>query len=246
MRRLSLRFFPQETPLPTIDELRHLLASDPYIRAVGEKRPETIKRLPLRIINSTIDTTYYYLGTVVRGSPGPATDDILRRLRLRSQMLTEHLLPLVRPTQQTQQSDSAFRLLEHFESLVVEDTIRAIVARHPTQSMVWLHDGFLIYPPPPLELLRHVEEAVLAKHRIPSGPGWFKLESLTEQYHRYEEHLKTVPPATTLSLARRKPFHNPQANRRAMQMQGSVQAWMSPLEALSKLRARRDESWRKV
>ena len=246
VRRLSLRFFPQQTPLPPIDELRRLLVSDPYIRAVGEKCPDTIKRLPLRIINSTIDATYYYLGTIVQGSPGPVTNDILRQLKSRSQMLTEHLLPLVRSAHQTQQSDSAFRLFEHFESLIVEDTIRAIVARHPTQSLVWLHDGFLIHPPPPIELLRHVEAAVLAKHQMISGPEWFKLELLTGQYHTYREHLKTVPHAPTLSLSRRKPTQATQASRRATQMHGRVQAWMSPLEALSKLRGRREEPWRKV
>ena len=246
VRRLSLRFLPQQAPLPTIDELRHLLANDPYIRAVGEKCPQTIKRLPLRVINSTIDATYYYLETIVQGSPGPVTNDILRRLWSRSQMLTEHLLPLVRPTHQTQESDSAFRLFEHFESLIVEDTIRAIIARHPTQSLVWLHDGFLMYPPPPIELLRHVEAAVLAKHQIPSGPVWFRLEPLIEQYHTYKERLKTVAHAPTLSLARKKPTHLTQPNRRAIRINGSVQAWMSPLEALSKLRARREEPWRKV
>ena len=198
VRRMSQRFLPQQTPLPNIEELRHILASDPYIRVVEERYPRTIKRLPLRVINSTIDATYYYLQTLVQGSPGPVTNDILRQLWSRSQMLTEYLLPLVRPSYQTQQSDSAFRLFEHFESLVVEDTIRAVVARHPTQSLVWLHDGFLIYPPPPIELLQHVEKAVLAKHQIPDGPAWFKLELLEEQHDTYKEYLRAVPHAPTL------------------------------------------------
>ena len=246
VRRLGLRFLPQETPLPTIDELRRLLASDPYIRAVKERCPDTIKQLPLRIINSTIDATYYYLGTILQGSPGPVTNDILRRLKSQSQTLTEHLLPLVRTTYQAQQSDSAFRVFEHFESLIVEDTIRAIVTKHPTQSLVWLHDGFLIDPPPPIELLRHVEAAVLAKHQVPSGPEWFKVESLISQYHTYKEHLKTVPHAPTLSLSRKQPTQTTRPSRRTTHINGRVQAWMSPLEALSKLRARREGPWRKA
>ena len=158
VRRLSLSLLPHYTPLPTIDELRRLLASDPYIRAVGEKCPDTIKRLPLRVINSNIDATYYYLNTIVQGTPGPVTDDVLRRLRAQSQTLTERLLPQVRASHQTHQSDSAFRVFEHFEALIVEDTIRTITAQHPTQSLVWLHDGFLIAPPPPKELLQKVAQ----------------------------------------------------------------------------------------
>ena len=245
VRRLSLSLLPQYTPLPTIDELRRLLASDPYIRAVGEKCPDTIKRLPLRVINSTIDATYYYLNTIVQGTPGPATDDVLRRLRAQSQMLTERLLPQVRASHPTQQSDSAFRVVEHFEALIVEDTIRTITAQHPTQSLVWLHDGFLIAPPPPKELLQQVEETVLAKHQVPSGPEWFKVESLGGPYRAYKDRLRTVPHASTLSLSRKKPMQPTQPACRTPDIRGRVQAWMSPLEALAKLRTRRDGPLRK-
>ena len=176
----------------------------------------------------------------MQGSPGPVTDDILRRLRSQSQMLTELLLPRVRTTHQTQQSDSAFRVFEHFEALIVEDAIRAIITQHPTQSLVWLHDGFLIAPPPPNELLRHVEEAVLAKHQVPSGPKWFKVEPLAGPYRAYKDHLRNVPHASTLSLSRKKPMQTTQPRCRAADISGRVQAWMSPLEALSRLRARRE------
>ena len=220
VRRLSLSLLPQYTPLPTIDELRRLLASDPYIGAVGEKCPDTIKRLPLRVINSTIDATYYYLNTIVQGTPGPVTDDVLRRLRAQSQMLTERLLPQVRASHQTQQSDSAFRVFEHFEALIVEDTIRTITAQHPTQSLVWLHDGFLIAPPPPKELLQQVEETVLAKHQVPSGPEWFKVESLGGPYRAYKDRLRTVPHASTLSLSRKKPMQPTQPACRTADIRG--------------------------
>ena len=245
VRRLSLSLLPHYTPLPTIDELRRLLANDPYIRAVGEKCPDTIKRLPLRVINSTIDATYYYLNTIARGTPGPVTDDVLRRLRAQSQMLTERLLPQVRASHQTQQSDSAFRVFEHFEALIVEDIIRTITAQHPTQSLVWLHDGFLIAPPPPKELLQQVEETILTKHRVPSGPAWFKVESLGGPYRVYKDRLRTVPHASTLSLSRKKPMQPTQPAGRTPDIRGRVQAWMSPLEALAKLRTRRDGPLRK-
>ena len=55
------------------------------------------------------------------------------------------------------------RLLEHFEATIVEDTIHALIARHPTQSL-GLHDGFLVASPPPEQMVRQIEKEVLSKH----------------------------------------------------------------------------------
>ena len=65
---------PDHMPLPAIDDLRAMLSRDPYIRAVEAVRPHTIKQLPLRIINSSIDATYHHL-LVNRGwLPGSNTE----------------------------------------------------------------------------------------------------------------------------------------------------------------------------
>ena len=179
VRRLGLYYLPDHMPLPTIDDLRAMLSRDPYIRAVETLRPQTIKQLPLRIINSSIDATYNHVRTIVDGSPGAGLSAILHQLWAQSQTLTDQLLPRFRPAYSTGQSDSAFRLLEYFEARIVEDTMQALKERHPTQSLVWLHDGFLVAPPPTASVFRQIEKAVqsyldtsytLSKHGLKSPP----------------------------------------------------------------------------
>ena len=166
VRRLGLRYLPDHMPLPAIDDLRAMLSRDPYIRAVEALRPHTIKQLPLRIINSSIDATYHHLRSIVDGSPGATLSAVLHQLWSQGKTLTEQLLPRFRPAYSSGQSDSAFRLLEHFEARIVEDTMEALIARHPTQSLVWLHDGFLVAPPPTEHMIRQIEKTVLSRHQL--------------------------------------------------------------------------------
>ena len=67
-------------PLPTIDDLRAQLYRDPYTQAVEAICPHTVKQLPLRIINSSIDATYQHLQSIVDGSPGANLSATLHQL----------------------------------------------------------------------------------------------------------------------------------------------------------------------
>ena len=237
VRRLGLRFAPDFVPLPTIDEFRAQLARDPYIRKVEAVCPDTIKQLPLRIINSSLGATYRYLSFLVDDSPCASVSAILCQLESLSTTLTTQLLPRFRPEFLVNHSDSAFRLLEHFEATIVEDTIRALIARHPTKSLLWLHDGFLVAPPPPEQMVRQIEKEVLSNHQLYFGQNWFKVTSLSTARNAYVDTLKHTASSHTLSLTRRAP-HSSQRKQRSAQ--GSPHICATPLEALSKLRARRE------
>ena len=115
--------------------------------------------------------------------------------------------------------------------------MKALIARHPTQSVVWLHDGFLIAPPPPEETLRQVEAAVLDRHQLYFDQAWFKITYLTAQYEAYKGRLRGVVSAPALAPARR---NLRQQSRQKYDTQGLAHTCMSPLEALTKLRARRE------
>ena len=210
VRRLGLRYLPDHMPLPAIDDLRAMLSRDPYIRAVEALRPDTIKQLPLRIINSSIDDAYHHLRSIVDGSPGATLSAVLHQLWSQGKTLTDQLLPRFRPAYSPGQSDSAFRLLEYFEARIVEDTIEALIARHPTQSLVWLHNGFLVAPPPTEHVLRQIEKAVLSRHQLHFDQTWFKITPLAAQYEEYIGNLQSprtcpCPPDT--------PAVRPQATR---------------------------------
>ena len=239
VRRLGLLFAPDLVPLPTIDEFRAQLARDPYIQKVEAICPDTIKQLPLRIINSSLDATYRYLSSIVDDSPSASVSAILCQLWSLSTTLTTQLLPRFRPEFLVNHNDSAFRLLEYFEAIIVEDTIRALIARHPTQSLVWLHDGFLVAPPPPEQMVRQIEKEVLSKHQLYFGQPWFKVTSLATSRNAYVDTLKHTAGSHALSLTHRAPHNSQRKQRRA---QGSPHICTTPLEALAKLRARRERS----
>ena len=241
VRRLGLRYLPNHIPLPAIDDLRTMLSCDPYIQAVEANRPHTIKQLPLRIINSSIDATYQHLRAIVVGSPGTTLGAVLHQLCAQSKTLTEQLLPLFRPAYSSGQSDSAFRLFEYFEARIVEDTMEALIARHPTQSLVWLHDGFLVAPPPTEHMIRQIEETVLSRNQLFFEQTWFKITPLGAQYEAYVHNLQTTASAPALALARRKPL---QGIRKHHAAKGLAHTCITPLEALAKLRTRRERQTR--
>lgn len=171
------------------------------------------------------------------GSPRATTNAVLHQLWSLSRALTEQVLPRFRPTYATGQGDSAFRFLEYFEAIIVEDTMKALLARHPTQSLVWLHDGFLVAPQPPEEMLRQVEASVLDRHQLYFNQAWFKITPLAAQYEEYRSKLQSAASAPALALARRNP---PRHSRRWHATEGLAHTCISPLEALAKLRARRE------
>ena len=111
------------------------------------------------------------------------------------------------------------------------------MARHTTQSLVWLHDGFLIAPPPTENVLRQIEKAVLSKHQLHPDPTWFKITPLEDQYEEYVRDLRSTASAPTLALARRMPQRHARKQHVAT---GLAQTCSTPLEALAKLRARRE------
>ena len=129
------------------------------------------------------------------GSPGAILSAVLQQLWSQSKTLTEQLLPCLRPGYDSGQSDSAFRLLEYFEARIVEDTMEALIARHPTQSLVWLHDGFLIAPPPTEHMIRQIEKTVLSKHQLFFNQTWFKITPLAAQYEAYTGNLRNTASA---------------------------------------------------
>ena len=214
------------------------MAQDLYLSAAEKEVPGTIKKLPLMVINSSVEATCRYLSTVREGSLAANVEAILHELLLLSQTLAASLLPRYRPHYPVGRTDSAFRLLEYFEAHVVRGTIDALVARHPTHSIVWLHDGFLISPPPTDETLRQVEAEVLSGQHLFLNEPWFKVTTMRDGYEERRDRLREVASAPLMSLSRRKPLVKLE---RVATMQGRTQIPMSPLEALTKLRARREK-----
>lgn len=92
-------------------------------------RPGTIKQLPLRVINSTAESTLRHLQSIHEGTHGSTIITLITQLSQQSKALTDQLLPRTRPAYATGQVDSTFRLLEQIEVRIVEETIQELMVR---------------------------------------------------------------------------------------------------------------------
>ena len=86
-------------------------------------------------------------------------------------------------------------------------------------------------------MVKQIEKEVLSNHQLYFGQTWFKVTSLSTARNAYVDTLKHTSSSHTLSLTRRAP-HSSQRKQRSAQ--GSPHICATPLEALSKLRARRE------
>ena len=196
---------PTICPSTTSHELRTVLARDPYIQAVEDVCPNTIKRLPLRVINSTPESAFRSFPAIIKGSPNAVTQAIMSQLWMQAKALTDQLLPRLRPT---------------------------FTRDKPTAPFA---------PPPPDLVIRQIEESVLSKYSLYFGQTWFRVHSLSMQRAEYVASLRGVASAPPLAIARR---GLPRSNHNQRVATGSPQTCLSLLEALAKLRARRERNTR--
>ena len=92
-------------------------------------------------------------------------------------------------------------------------------------------------PTPTESQIRQVEAQVLAKHQLYFDQPWYRITSLAPQFTEYVTSLRGTANASALTIARR---NLPQANHRKHAAVGLPQTCMAPLEALAKVRTRRE------
>ena len=88
-------------------------------------------------------------------------------------------------------------------------------------------------------MLRQIEKEVLSKHQLYFGQTWFKVTPLHTAHNTYVDTLKHTASSHALSIARRAP---PTSQRKPRRVQGTPYMYATPLEALAKLRTRRERS----
>jgi hypothetical protein len=90
-------------------------------------------------------------------------------------------------------------------------------------------------------MIRQIEKTVLSRHQLFFDQTWFKITPLGAQYEAYVHNLQTTASAPALTLARRKPL---QCIRKHHAAKGLAHTCITPLEALAKLRTRRERQTR--
>ena len=82
-----------------------------------------------------------------------------------------------------------------------------------------------------------IEKEVLSKHQLFFDQPWFKVTPLAAARNAYVETVKHTASCRALALTRRTSH---QCNRKQHTAKGSAHICTTPLEALAKLRARRE------
>ena len=123
----------------------------------------------------------------------------------------------------------AYRFFENIERTVLLKLLDMLQSLMAIDSIVFIHDGFLISPEPPIEILQHAQEAILSELTYDPVQPLFKCVQLTQELAQLEQtHIATpcarvpdLPHATlhsfwrTVSIKRsRTVFSNPLAVER--------------------------------
>ena len=184
-QRFSLSLL--DISLPTVDRLRALLSED-FIASNSrflEQYPTAPKDLPTILLNSSLESTLLYY----RGK-GYWPSHQVRALLLQISQTKPRLLAALnqslgpRTLSSLTSANLCFHTMEHPETLWLKSFTSYILSHHSTSSLIWLHDGIWLAPPPPSSLITaanlHATSALnlgdrplLIKIRPCSAPGNF-------------------------------------------------------------------------
>ena len=162
LRRFSHRETAGLMPLPPIFDLRASLQRD-FESLPEDLCNDLVKRLPLRVMNSSLSSTLFWLNQQRLQKPSEQTLQVLESIELHTHHFVSCLLPVLRPDCCSTGKDAPFRLLELLEFEVMRNILDGLVSRGMVLSAIWLHDGVWISPPPDPGVLALLEQSVLRK-----------------------------------------------------------------------------------
>ena len=193
LRRTSHHETVGSVPLPPIFDLRASLQRD-FNSLPDEICCDLVMRLPLRVMNSSLSSTLFWLDQQRFQRPSERTLQILESIELHTNNLVSCLLPVFRPDYCHTGKDAPFRLLEMLEFEVMRSILEGLVSRGMVHSAIWLHDGFWISPPPDPEVLSMLEHCVLRKTGPICDQPFIRLTSLSAPFARLRQSVNSDLP----------------------------------------------------
>ena len=95
----------------------------------------------------------------------------------------------------------AYRILENIERTVLLKLLDMLQSLMAIESIIFIHDGFLISPEPPTAILQQAQEAILSELNIfDPGQPLFKCVQLTQELAHLEQAHITTPCARVPDL----------------------------------------------
>ena len=150
VRRFHLQISAPHPQLMSIHELRHHLQVQ-YDEWPNASSHCVVKRLPLRVMNSTLASSLRWIESIGLPPPTQIIYDTLSLLETHAHNLVQALSPQVRPLLDLQSKDAPFRILQVVENAIMQHFVSALTVRGLLQSVIWLHDGIWCYPIPPTD-----------------------------------------------------------------------------------------------
>ena len=164
VRRFHLQLPAPHPQLMPIHELRQHL-HDFYGGWPNACVNGLVKRLPLRVMNSSVSASLRWIESIGLPPPPHVILHTLRLLETHTHNLVQALSPQVRPFLDVGGRDAVFRILE----VVI-------------QSAIWLHDGIWCFPIPPTDVVMGCAKEALEHFGLFSEGSFIKIESLRPKY----------------------------------------------------------------
>ena len=205
-QRFSLSLL--DISLPSVDQLRALLSAD-FIASRPhflEQYPTSPKDLPTILLNSSLEfTLFYYRGKgywpshQVRALLHQISQTKPRLLAAFNQSLGPRTLSSLTS------ANLFFHTMEHPETLWLKSFTSYILSHHSTSSLIWLHDGIWLAPPPPSSLITAANLHATSALNLGDRPLLIKIRPCTSLYQRAWQlfqlpgpHPPDPPPLTSI------------------------------------------------
>ena len=179
VRRTMMRDFPAGMPLPPIHQLRASI--DSCLPPILLQREQLIKRLPSIVINLPHEQFSEWMeshAVSIALMPLRAT---FRALRDQAESIASTYSRTLRDGRYGGRGQ-IFRALECIELRLTLRLIDLLTQHSKITSVIWLHDGIWIAPPPPTRLVQVVDQLICQEFGINTGQPIFSLKDLQQTY----------------------------------------------------------------
>ena len=178
MRRYACKLLPDEgNELPNIYDLRNYLSVTFGVRVDDPN----VKTWPLRILNSCADTGLKFSSNIL-GLPPPSHLVRMARLIENVSRKTCDIICQSRAMHRGEPQNSFFRCFEVIEFEIMYSFYEKLAASVEVSSLIWLHDGVWVSPPPPVQTIRNIEKCLVEELGTGDSFDLFRIQDLKQSW----------------------------------------------------------------
>ena len=174
-----MRDFPAGLPLPPISALRALIAD--CLPVTLPQREQLIKRLPSIIINLPHDHFSEWMNTQAVSSYLLPLRTTFRALRDQAESIASTYARTLREGHYRGRGQ-IFRVLECIELHLTLRMVDLLTQHSIVSSVIWLHDGIWISPPPQTRLVQTIDQLICQEFGIDTGQPLFSIKELQQAH----------------------------------------------------------------